>query len=256
MPRYFPLSPPAHPSARDDAQPYECCVPASYCHCAGLFMLRLYLPSLSLHLILAHAALKVTVSEHAMGAPLSRARPWTVRVSGWCGADCKTLRRIHSASCRDRLFVAWTAHAGWTPNLQYPEQDLQDEVSEGHIAEFRIDANGTAALVSDQELAWCNEMGAVSVTPDCAIVGALCRSSLEPSAAGAYDWVSATDPERAQFGWWQTSIPDVADPKYRLVDQMYLLEWTQGTPGQTALAPTSKVCVQSSARHEMCMRCA
>ena len=95
-------------------------------------------------------------------------------------------------------------------------------------------------------------MGAVSVTRGCAVVGALCRSSLEPGAVpGAYDWVGATDPERAQFGWWQTSIPDVSDPKYRLVDQMFLLEWaTQGTPrpgaGLTALEPTAKVLVSHS----------
>ena len=114
---------------------------------------------LSLCLSIAHAALKVTVTEHAMGASFSRARPWTVRVSGWCGADCKTLRRIHSASCKDRLFVAWTAHTSWTPNLQYPEQELQDEVTVGHMAEFAIDANGSAALVSDRALSWCNEMG-------------------------------------------------------------------------------------------------
>ena len=55
---------------------------------------------------------------------------------------------------------------------------------------------------------------------------ALCRSSLEPDAAGAFDWVTATDPEHRQFGWWQTSIPDVNDPKYRIVDQMYLLQTT------------------------------
>lgn len=200
-------------------------------------------------------ALLFSKTEIDMGVPLARTRPWTLRPSGQCGSQCDTLRRIHSASCGgDRLLVAWTAHTGWKPDVLYgPEgardpQGLFEEVSVGHIAEYSIDpTTSTAKLVVDTEIPWCNEMGGITATADCSIVGALCRSALEADAAGAFNFVTAEGRDaNPPFGWSQTSNADTSSEHYRIIEQMYLLEWSQGSVGQTALPPTAKVQVSHS----------
>ena len=178
---------------------------------------------LALLLILLQSASGITVkrTDTKMSASFARTLPWQVRVSGQCGKDCKTVRRMQSASCTpaagggDRLFVAWTAHAGWVKNAQYPEQNLYDETSVGHIAEYSIGVGThSATLVSDTELAWCNEMGDVAVAADCSVVGVLCRSSKEAAEVGAVDFVaSAQKAHGDQFGWSQTSQPDPKQKK-------------------------------------------
>ena len=62
--------------------------------------------------------------------------------------------------------------------------------------------------------------------------------------SGAYDFVTETQTQYGeQFGWWSTSNTDTSSSKYRIVSQLYLLEWTTGTAGQTNQEPDSKVMV-------------
>jgi len=182
---------------------------------------------------ISNAAFTVVTTKIDLGANFAMARPWKWRVSGLVGVHSKTVRRMQSASCGDKLFVAFTAHKSWSPNQEFPDQHLFDENTVGHIAEYNIDpSTGIATLVSDQAFGYCNEMGDVTVSTDCTIRAVLCRSSLEPNEIeGATDWMEATDPNRSHFGWYQTSIP-LGQPKARTIDQAYILEWT----GENAVA--------------------
>ena len=153
-------------------------------------------------LILRQRAYGVTTSTSSLNleSNFASARPWTWRVSGLSGAVPITVRRLTQTSCRrdgkDRLLVAFTSHELWSPNKQYPDQNLFDESTMGHLAEIEIDSAGVATLISDQALRYCSEMGDVTASPDCSIIGVLCRSPLEPWEINASDWMKITDPVR------------------------------------------------------------
>ena len=106
--------------------------------------------------------------------------------SGACDGACNPVRKMYSASCQDRLFVAWTAHTGWVQNAQYfASSGLYDETTVMHISEYTIDASTSAAtLVTDKEISYCFEAGEIYAAPDCSVVGALCRSSAEAATIG------------------------------------------------------------------------
>ena len=199
--------------------------------CMSIHHFQIFLPSnqsqmrVSLSVLLcvsfADGAMVSTTSSHALPASFAQTRGWTERPSALCGASCKTARRIHSASCLDRLFVAWTAHDGWTPSPQY--EGYLDEQTSGFVTEFKIDsATRTSTVISSKRFSWCNEMGEIFASPDCGLVAALCRSPKEAAEVpGAIDWVSKTQTEHGeQFGWYQESNTDVNGGKYRLVDQV------------------------------------
>ncbi|GMH73458.1 hypothetical protein TrST_g10908, partial [Triparma strigata] len=192
------------------------------------------------------SAFVVKTTDVEMYSKMALARPWKWRVSGLSGALPETVRRMQSATCGDKLFVGWTAHESWSPNEEFPDQNLFVENTVGHLSEYDIDpSTGIATLVSDQGFEYCNEMGDVTVSSDCSVKAVLCRSSLEPDEiSGATDWMASVDPNRVQFGWYQTSIP-LGESKYRTIDQMYLMEWTEGAvvanpPSHVALVSHSQ----------------
>ena len=154
----------------------------------------------------------------------ARTLPETRRVSGTCGADCNTVRRMHSATCQTfggaptRLFVAWAAHTGWVPNAADPTK--QDETSAGMITEYEIDKAGKASFMSTTEYAYCNDMGAVTTAADCSVVAVLCRSSVRPTeyktggTGTSIDFVKAAEDKFGkQYGWSQASYTDAASSK-------------------------------------------
>jgi len=193
--------------------------------------LLLLLPHFLLLFLPTSSAITTTVSPHRMNIALptdsrptffARTLPETLRVSGTCGADCNTVRQMHTATCRNagrtRLFVAWAAHTGWVPNAADPTK--QDETSAGMITEYQIDKAGKANIVSTTEYAECNDMGAVTAAPDCSVVAVLCRSSLLPTdfkttgTGTALDFVKATEDKFGkQYGWSQASYTDAASAK-------------------------------------------
>ena len=189
---------------------------------------------------IVHRSVALTYNSTTINhsAEAARARPWTWRSSGLCGASCDTVRRLSQMACKDNLYVAWTAHVGWEKNKQYPEQNLQDEITQGRVSHYKVNANQSVTLISDTAYNFCNEMGDITANPDCTVISALCRSSLEPdeiSLRPVYDWLNATDPGRKKFGWWQQSNTNLTSDKYRIIDKGYLLEWDSSS---TAKAPS------------------
>ena len=76
-----------------------------------------------------------------------------------------------STSCGNRLFVAWTGHSSFEPHKEHA--GLFNELTEGHIAEYTIDASGKAALVGDTMIQYCAEMGGITISRDCAVLAYL-----------------------------------------------------------------------------------
>ena len=113
--------------------------------------------------------------------------------------------------------------------------------------------DGTANKVSDTPLDFCVAMGGVTASADCSVVVVLCLSELPveelkkasgwkifPCCANHQD-----DPE----------TPCVAeDPSQRNISEswpwsvrkLHLIEWTGGSPGQTATPPSDVVHLQSN----------
>ena len=147
------------------------------------------------------------------------------------------IKRMFSASCLDRFFVSWTAHTGFAAGR---------ETTLMHISEYTIDpATSQATFISDKEFSYCTEPGQIYVSSDCNVVSVLCRSPHEAAEIGAYDFVNQTITDHIVNNvgqtanmWWHYESNNRG-----VVDQMFLLEWTQGTLGQTSQEPTSKVMV-------------
>lgn len=195
-------------------------------------------------LLFSDAVISVTVSEqkYQLTSSFAQARPWTWRISGLCGVSCRTLRRSSSAYDGSTLYVSGTRHLSWTPNLQYPDQNLYDEVTEGFVVAIR-----DGVLIDEVTLPYCNEMGEIFVSGG--IVSTLCRSPLDPDSnlfpTQTYNFLNATDPNNTFFGWNQRmfSEPDVTEPKYRIVDNCYLLEWD----GAAISAPPTSIVLVNGA---------
>jgi len=182
--------------------------------------------------IFADSAPTITPNHHDMTDFFSRQLPWTLIISGQVGSKPKMPRRMQSTACQDKLFVAWTAHAGTTKNMQYPDANMWNELSVGYITEFSVNG-GVTTLVNDYKMDWCNEMGGIEASEDCSIVTVLCKSDKTPTQAPGptvINFIENTKNAEGDypFGWYVESQPDINKDGYRIVDYMYLLEYTGG----------------------------
>ena len=95
-------------------------------------------------------------------------------------------------------------------------------------------------------------MFGVTVADDCSVVAVLCRSSLPPASVDAmypsvnvFDVVADVHSKRDGYpsmGWDSTPKPEFPGNVIP-IDYIYILEWTQGSAGQTSTAPDSIVAV-------------
>jgi len=199
--------------------------------------------------------LRSTVTTIPMSNNFSMMRSWSTHGRGQYRLNVYQPQRMTSASCTPpgrppRLVTVWDS-ANW----------------QGHITEVEINADGTSTLLSDTVLPLCTEMGGITVTDNCSVIGVLCRVPRRPEdVPGVVDFVG--DTLRAMvpdyegrvyypFGWINREAPCTQTTRggcsrnsyNRRDDSMFLLEWAGETDSigpRTHVPPTSMVCVNKA----------
>eukprot|EP01124_Arcella_intermedia_P009204 TRINITY_DN15990_c0_g1_i1.p1 TRINITY_DN15990_c0_g1~~TRINITY_DN15990_c0_g1_i1.p1 ORF type:complete len:651 (+),score=9.85 TRINITY_DN15990_c0_g1_i1:31-1983(+) len=202
-----------------------------------VWYVHLFLSLFLLGLVSSH---NINTYSFNLTEPIARQRSWSVVLSGTTGSRSAVPRRMHTRGCQDRIFVSYTTHTGQYPDPQYPS--FIDESTAGHVAEYQISSTGAVTLLKDIKFDMCSEMGNLFATTDCQLLAVLCRSSLTAKdVPGAVDLlqVALNQTGSVPFGWSATSITNASDPNYRIVDQMFLLEFSGGL----SASPSSTVMV-------------
>ena len=137
-----------------------------------------------------------------------------------------------------KLIVAWTGDTGMTPNTEFPDANLHDETTRGHVSTFTVGSDFKFRLESDVVLDYCVQMGGITASQDGKSIGILCHSELAPGDLPAKPGTTVVDVVATNptgFGWTNTE-------KGR-TDKMYLLEWTAGMVTDT---PQAAVCLNKA----------
>jgi len=181
---------------------------------------------MTLLLVTGCSGLTVDITDITMTAKVGIRRDWSWQPCQLMGVATSP-RRMYSAGCQDRLFVAWSSHKNWTASTMRTNTFVEN--TEAHIAEFSINSTtGKTILISDTLLEGFNEVSAVSVTPDCGIVGLIAQSD-----KGAAEMKPVKDLS-------DSASLDQSETSPAWTGFMYLLEWTAGA-GSGSLSEAADV---------------
>jgi len=210
-----------------------------------------------------------TVSWHTLGGSFAMQHGWSIHLSGQTRGRVAAPRAIQSATCtpagqsEERMIIAWDEHMGWTKGrydgpifVADASGGFYQQSSRGRVTELNIKADGSTTLVSDTALDLCMEMGEVTASSDCSVIGVLCRSKSPPAeVTGAIDLITQNP---TGFGWtneWchREQVGDDKEsggkgggqcPSYDTRDDsLYLLEYTTAS---TSGGASATVCVNKA----------
>eukprot|EP00927_Polykrikos_kofoidii_P062872 TRINITY_DN5766_c0_g1_i1.p1 TRINITY_DN5766_c0_g1~~TRINITY_DN5766_c0_g1_i1.p1 ORF type:complete len:733 (+),score=58.66 TRINITY_DN5766_c0_g1_i1:74-2272(+) len=187
----------------------------------------------------------VPTSSFMVGSKLAMHLPWTWFVNGGLTAKPKVVRDIHAAACRDQLFISWTSQV--RRPFDYNNQWQTEGDTFGHVSVFKMGA-GELKMTDNVKFSMCSEMGGLTASSDCSVIGALCVSRRGPRDGFPNfkkNLVETTkdDSGRPPFGW-RYMDREVPDPRQKeSIQNAYLLEWTGGTVTQV---PDSSVLVNEA----------
>eukprot|EP00927_Polykrikos_kofoidii_P062874 TRINITY_DN5766_c0_g2_i1.p1 TRINITY_DN5766_c0_g2~~TRINITY_DN5766_c0_g2_i1.p1 ORF type:complete len:715 (+),score=68.31 TRINITY_DN5766_c0_g2_i1:103-2247(+) len=171
--------------------------------------------------------------------------PWTWFMNGGLNAQPKMVRDMHSAACRDQFLVSWTSQT--RRPFDFENQWQKEGDTFGHMTVFKMGADDFT-MMTNIKLTMCSEMGEVTASPDCSVIGALCVSRLAPTKDVPNfkkDLVASSKDEsgRPPFGWRRMDKEKPDPKKPREILNMYLLEWTGGVVTES---PNSSVLVNKA----------
>ena len=208
---------------------------------------------MTLLLVTGCSGLTVNVTDITMTAKIGIRRDWSWQPCQLMGVATSP-RRMYSAGCQDRLFVAWSSHKNWTASSMRTNTFVEN--TEAHIAEFSINSTtGKTILISDKLLEGFSEVSAVSVTPDCGIVGLIAQSDKDAAKMAKMDKDAAKmDKDAAEMDKVKDLSKDQSETSPAWTGFMYLLEWTANTTANqtanTTAPPSTKILFAKNVKGE------